>query len=799
MKHITTKLFPSSLFLFFFLFSLTCFGQVQQDTGAAQEGISPVVHRKIQRKDTASQSINFKAIFDKAEIYMMDENYAMALPLYDSLVKSNRNNGSWNFKLGLCYLNSATEFSKSVVYLETAVTATGMNTKDNSYKEDKAPIAAFLYLGDAYHRNFRFDDAIEAYRKYKTYISPNNKSYLSYLDYKIQICKNAQEITAAPVNMYIKNLGEEINSPYADYSPVLSADESILLFTSRRPDGVGGAVDEDGKSFEDIYVSYRSEDEMGWQPAKNVGAPINTAGNEATISTSIDGQILFIYKDDDSGSIYITSMQGDNWTVPQKVNGDVNSKYWETHATLSADGSILFFVSNRPGGFGGRDIYRCKRLPSGEWSKAMNLGPNINTPYEEDSPFIQPGTNTLYFASQGHKSMGGFDIFSSNYVDTGLFGGWTEPVNIGYPVNTTGNDLFYVPTLDKKRAYYSSAAQGGFGDNDIYLLIFPEKEETKLTVLRGNVIDDIGNVPPGAAISIVDANTGDVAGNYIPNPKTGKYLFILPHSKTYKITYTADGYHPVTNTYKVEPGKEYMETEMVFILKEVRMEKQELGTVGIFGMVSNLKKKPVKDVTINVVDNDKGKPVGTYKTDNKGEFQFVLKRGKNYNLSFESEGFLMQSENVNMPKENTYSSVEKNVTLQPVANGSKMVLNNLFFDSNKSKVRKDSYVELDKIVKFLKDKPEIKVEVAGYTDNKGNDDANLKLSEARSKAVVEYLTKKKFGIDKTRITNKGYGKADPIADNETEVGRQMNRRVELKILGGGAVAETPAPKGSPKK
>ena len=797
MKHIPTKFIFSFLCSLFFLFSLTCISQVMDTT--AGQGIEPVLHKKGQRQklDTTSK-VNYKGIFDRAEIFLMDENYSRALPLYDSLVTSNRANGNWNFKLGLCYLNSATEFSKAVVYLENAVAATGMNPKDNSFKEDKAPIAAYLYLGDAYHRNFRFDDAIEAYRKYKTYISPKNSKYLSYLDYKIQVCNNAKEITASPVNMYIKNLGEEINSPYPDYSPVLSADESILLFTSRRPDGVGGKVDEDGKYFEDIYISYRSEDEMGWQQAKNVGAPINTAGNEATIGTSIDGQILFIYKDDDSGSIYITSMQGDNWTVPEKVGGDVNSKYWETHATLSADGSTLYFVSNRPGGFGGRDIYRCKKLPSGDWSKAMNLGPNINTPYEEDSPFIQPGTNTLYFASQGHKSMGGFDIFSSNYVDTGLFGGWTEPVNIGYPVNTTGDDLFYVPTLDKKRAYYSSAAQGGFGDNDIYLLIFPEKEETKLTVLRGNVVDDNGNIPAGAAISIVDANNGDVVGNYIPNPKTGRYLFILPHGKTYKITYTADGYHSVTNTYKVEPGKEYMETEMVFVLKEVRLEKQELGTIGVFGAVTNLKKKPVKDVTINVVDNDKGKLIGTYKSDIKGEFQFVLKRGKNYNLSFESDGYLLQSENVNMPKENTYASVEKNVVLQPVAEGSKIVLNNLFFDSNKSKIRKDSYVELDKIVKFLKDKVELRVEVAGYTDNKGDDKLNLKLSEARAKAVMDYLTRKRGGVNLDRVISKGYGKVDPMADNSTEMGRQMNRRVELKILGDHK-AEAPAPKTGNKK
>lgn len=768
MKYIFKQLF----FAFFFVSLLS------PVLGYAQEAPQEPGKGKKESKDTAVK-VNYKSLFDRAEAYMLDENYEKALPLYDSLVTFNYKNGSWNFKLGLCYLYSPLDYSKAIVYFEAAVPSASPTTKDNSFKEDKAPVMTYLYLGDAYHRNFRFDDAIEAYRKFIPFVA-KNKFYLSYIDYKIQTCKYAKELTSNPVNMFIKNLGPEINSSYSDYSPVLSADESFLFFTSRRPENVGGKTDQDGKYFEDIYISYRTEDETGWQAAKNVGAPINTSGHEATISTSIDGQILFIYKDDeDSGSIYITSFQGDNWSVPEKVKGDVNSKYWETHATLSADGGTLYFVSNRPGGFGGRDIYRCKKLPTGEWSKAMNLGPNINTPYEEDSPFLQPGSNNLYFSSQGHKGIGGFDIFHSNFVDTGIYGGWTEPANMGYPVNTTGDDLFYVPTIDKKRAYYSSASTGGYGDNDIYLLTFPEREESKLTVFRGNIVDDFGKVPAGAAITIMDANSGDIVGNYLPNPQTGRYVFILPHSKTYKITYTADGFHAVTNTHKIDPGKEYLETEMVFILKDVRLEKKELGTVGVHGTVTNLSKKPVKNVTINVIDNGSGKPAGSYKTNATGEYTFVLKRGQNYNLSYESEGYLMLSENVNMPKDNSYASVEKNVTLQPIAGGSTIVLKNLFFDSNKSKIKKESLVELDKVAKFLKDRPDINIEVAGYTDNKGDDKSNIKLSEARAKAVMEYLVKK--GTNKSRVTAKGYGKEEPIASNDTEEGRQMNRRVELKI------------------
>jgi len=722
-----------------------------------------------------------KAMFVKAQQFLDDENYPKALELFQQVLERNQNNANWNYKLGICYLHSATEGSRAVNYIEKAVAQTSLNSNTNSFSETKAPILAYRYLADAYHRSYRFDEAIDTYKKFKTFVSEKDKKTLSEIDRSIEICNNAKELTSKPVNLVLKNLGANINTQYAEYSPVVSVDESMLLFTSRRPKNDSDkVVDVDGRYFEDIYISYYEEG-TGWSEAKNIGTPINTPGHEATIGLSADGQILFIYKDDEEeGSIYITHLEGDFWTVPEKVGGDVNSPYWESHATLSADGNTLYFVSNRPGGYGGRDIYKCKKLPTGEWSAAMNLGPTINTPYEEDAPFLHPDGKTLYFSSQGHNSMGGFDIFYSHPVDTGK-GGWTEPVNIGYPVNTTADDVFYVPTVDNKRAYFSSFSQDSYGDKDIYMLTLPEKEESKLTVFRGAVVDDFGKTPEGITITVSDANNGDMVGNYLPNPKTGKYLFILPHGKTYNITYEADGYHKVTNKYKVEPGKEYLETEMVFILKDVKMEKQTLGTVGFSGNVMDIQKKSVKNANINVIDNTTGKSVGQYTSDHQGKFSFVLERGKNYNLSFEAEGYLFQSENVNLPKEQVYSVIEKDVVLQPIAAGSKIVLKNLFFDSNKSKIRKESFIELDKIYSFLVEQSKIKAEVSGHTDNKGNEKLNTKLSQDRAKAVMDYLVKK--GINKSRLTAVGYGKNLPIASNDTDEGRQLNRRVELKILG----------------
>ncbi len=720
-------------------------------------------------------------LFSQAEEYLLNENYEKAIPLYKQLIVNNPQNSNWNFKLGICYLYSPSEYSKAISCLEKAVVNTANNTNDESFKEERSPLLAIKFLADAYHRNYRFTEAIDTYNKFLNALQGNAKVYKVEIENQIQVCKNAIDLVASPVNMIIKNLGAEVNSKYADYSPVISVDESMLLFTSRRPENIGGKTDDDGRYFEDIYISYMNEDENGWLPAKNIGLPINTPDHEATIGASIDGQIVFIYRNDaDSGSIYTTSLQGENWTVPEKVGGDVNSKYWESHASLSADGSILYFVSNRPGGYGGRDIYRSKKLPSGKWGKPQNLGPNINTLYEEDSPFLQPGTNRLYFSSQGHKNMGGFDIFFSDYVDSGATGGWSIPQNMGYPVNTTGDDVFYLPTIDNKRAYYSSFAEGTYGDKDIYMLTLPENEESKLTVFKGSVLDIFGKQAKGVVVTVTDADNGELIGSYTPNAKTGRYLLILPHNKTFNISYSAEGLTTITKPYTVAPGKEYSETGMTFIMKDVVLPKEELGTIGVTGVVTNGKKKVVKNVIINVVENTTQKQVGKYYTDSKGMYAFALERGRNYNISFEAPGYLFQSENINMPRAKIYSIVEKNITLQPDTSGSRIILKNLFFDVNKSIIRKESFVELDKLYKFLKGKPALKVEVAGYTDNKGNDKLNVNLSYNRAKAVVAYLVKK--GIKESRLVPKGYGKEEPVASNDTEVGRQQNRRVEVKII-----------------
>jgi outer membrane protein OmpA-like peptidoglycan-associated protein len=630
---------------------------------------------------------DFKRKFQAAEDSITLGNYADALVILDQLSKQDSGNANISFKIGMCYLNSDLEKQKALPFLETAVASINPDYKENDYKERKAPDAALQYLAQAYHLNNRFDEAISTYEKVKVLYGTSNPKEVAQINENIEMCKTGKVLVANPVNIVVTNLGSKINTQYPEYAPVISADESTLIFTSRRPTGTGTMRTEDGKYYEDIYISYKVDGQ--WTEPKGIANNINTYYHEASIGLSVDAQELFIYKDDNGdGNIYSSKLLGDTWTLPAKLGSNINSKNWETHATVSPDGNTLYFVSDRKGGFGGRDLYFCNRLPSGEWGLAQNAGNVLNTPKEEDAPFIHPDGQKLYFSSKGHNTMGGFDIFVSTLDSTGK---WGVPQNLGYPINTSDDDIFYAPTANGKGAYYSSFREGGFGEKDIYLITIPEQKESQLTVYKGVVKDIYGKVPDGMKINVYDNATGDLVGVYTPNSQTGKYLFIL--------------------------------------------------TPGI-----------------------------------------------NYNIRYEASDstYLFQSENLDVPLNSAYQVINQAVELKPIKVGQKLILKNIFFDFNSSKLRPASKNELDKLVKVLNANPQIAIEIGAHTDAKGSDEKNLKLSQDRANSMIEYLVGKK--IDPKRLRPVGYGETQPIAPNETpdgkdyEAGRQLNRRIECKLL-----------------
>ncbi|MFN4235462.1 MAG: OmpA family protein [Bacteroidia bacterium] len=634
--------------------------------------------QSIERQDAAKA-------FNKGNNLMLNQNYQQAIKYFLLADSLDPNNSNINFKLGYCYLNSLNGKKRAEEYLIKAVKNISAKYKDNNYKERGAPSIAWFYLGQAYHLNNKFDQAIEAFNKFREFVNPNDLNIASEINRQIEYCINGKMLSEAPVAIEVKNLGKTINSPYPEYAPVISADESVLIFTSRRNNSTGGKIAEDGSYYEDIYISYNKNGE--WTEPQSIGSTINTEGHEATIGLSVDGQQLFIYKDDNGdGNIYYSKLEGDTWQTPIKLSDNINSKSWESHATISSDGNTLYFTSDRKGGFGGRDIYFSRKLPNGEWGLPINMGPKINTPYDEDGPFIHPDNRTLFFSSKGHNSMGGFDVFISMKDENG---NWSQAMNMGYPLNSSDDDVFYVLSADGKRAYYSSFKEDGYGEKDLYMANFIEFKEKPLALIKGTVKDAYGNVPKDVVIIVSDNETGEVVGTYIPNSRTGNYLFILPP-------------------------------------------------------------------------------------------------GANYNISYEAEGYLFKSENIDIPEDANYFQVNKAIELEAIQVGSKIVLNNIFFDFDKATLRDISKVELEKLTKLMELNTQMKVEISGHTDAKGNEDYNLKLSQDRAQAVVDYLINR--GIDKNRMIAKGYGKLKPIAPNynadgsENPEGMQLNRRVELKIL-----------------
>ena len=542
--------FQSSLFisLVFFACSFNALGQDEVTTEANKEQES------------------FRSLFTQAGFHIEYKNYNLALPLFLKMDSLKPDNANVQYRIGQCYLESANDKEKAISYLEKAITNTTTNYNDLAYTEEKAPIYAYLDLGKAYHYNYQMDTAISTLKKLKSLL--HAKHYMQSDAMRlIEMCTFAKQQIANPIDVEIVNLGVDINTEYADFGPVINADESMMIFTSRRKGTTGRGTTIDGKYYEDIYVSYK---EAGnWTEPQKIGPSINTSEHDAAIGLSADGQRLFVYKDDEGdGNIYQSFLVGEDWTVPEKLNENINSEKWETHASISAKGDLLYFVSDRNGGMGGRDIYRCKTLPNGEWALPENIGPSINTPYDEDAPFIHPNGKMLFFSSKGHETMGGFDILFSEMDENG---NWGAAQNIGYPINTTLDDIYYVPSTDGQRGYYSSAANTGYGDVDLYMAAYKGMEEIALTVLKGvmAVFDNEG-IPVTAEILVTDnSNPDSPALIYTPNSSTGKYIIILNAGRDYNVAYMINDSIVHSENIFIPEESSYQEIERTIDLKKI--------------------------------------------------------------------------------------------------------------------------------------------------------------------------------------------------------------------------------------
>ena len=737
-----------------------------------------------QKKNAGDYSKNLK----EANLLILEQNYTQALKYLQAAYHIDSLNANINYKLGQCYLETSGEKHKALKYLEKASENVSRNFDPMNPTEKTAPVNTYRLLGIAYRLKNQMNESNTMFDKYKEYIQgAKNKELTADLDHQIGINLTAIDYLLDQSKIKVVSVGDSINTSYPEYNPVVSSDESTLYFTSRRPGGASEEKTDEDLYFEDVYLCTKKKD-GSWDKPKSVGSSINSTESEAVVSISADSRQLFVCRDVNKGDIYVSNWDDKNWGNLIPLGSTINSKNKESFATITRDGNKLYFVSNGKGGgsVGGDDIWTSTKLPDGSWGVATNLGPVINTIYDEESPYITSDGNTLYFSSQGHKNMGGFDIFKSVKDKNG---DWSEPENLRPPFNSTEDDIDYMQSADGKHAYFASVRPGGRGDKDLYMINL-EKPEDKNTIIKGTLtFDGTKNVPENVHIIIKDP-VGSVTEDITPNKSNGSYIIITHPGKNGKkltLEYEATGFQSKSQTIEVPANTSYDEIEKELELKNVNLESKTSGTMNITGTIKDVNRKPIPNSQV-VVKNNLTKQLisSNYTSADSGSYYFILKSGENYNLSFEAGGYLFQSANINIPKNPDYSVISKNIILDKLSVGAKIVLNNIFFDSNKATLRPESNVEIEKLFDLLQRNATISIEVQGHTDNKGSEAANLILSQNRAQSIVNELIKR--GIDSKRLAAKGFGSSLPIAPNTMpngkpdEVGMQLNRRVEIKIL-----------------
>lgn len=522
-----------------------------------------------------------------AELKKKNPSYLKALEYYQIAYQANADDAFLNYKIGYCYINTH-EKEKSIPYLEKAL------QKDPTVSPD----ARYL-LARAYHLNYEFDKAVTEYTRLKESVdamtaekdlaivmyalTENGKSWnvtqeptksiiKKLISKKIEECDNGKKLFNAPVKATIENLGTVLNSEFPEYSPIIKADESQLFFTSRRPGTTGGKTDRtDGLYFEDIYVSKKINNT--WNIPEALPSPVNTRKHNSALGISADGQTLFLYDMANGGDILVSTLKGDQWMEPVKLPASINSSAAERSVCISADKRRLFF--ERDGEDKDRNIYMTTLDKKGNWKTPVKLPKQINTEYDEDGIFFHPDGKTLFFSSKGHNSMGGYDIFKAELKEDGT---WSDPINLGYPINTPDDDIFFILSADGRHGFYSSVRKEGRGYTDIYIVEMPENEDkskpgSAVTLLTGVITDEVSKQPLEAKIEITDNSTGEIVAELESNSKTGDYLIALPSGKNYGIAIDKEEYLFHSENFDLPVSQDYQKIE-----KNIGLKKAEIGT-----------------------------------------------------------------------------------------------------------------------------------------------------------------------------------------------------------------------------
>ena len=409
--------------------------------------------------------------------------------------------------------------------------------KATQINESYYPVV-WLRLGDIYMNDDDYERAEKCYKKFLQY-EKQNKQNIQTVQHNLETIAFRRKAIANPVPFNPQNMGNTINSKYQEYLPSLTADEQTLVFTrkvwARDAQPVGNE--------EDLYMSSKVNGQ--WTPATRMPSPLNSDGNEGAECISQDGRVMFFTACERKGGagscdLYLCTRSGDKWSAPRNLGNPVNTGGWETQPSFSIDGRTLYFASNRPGGKGGNDIWKTILMDNGRWSKPINLGDSINTPGDERCPFIHYDDQTLYFASNGHVGMGDMDIFYSRKINDST---WSKPVNIGYPINTKGEDASLIVSPSGKTAIFTSDRDGGFGSLDLYQFeLYKDAQPLAVTYMKGVVFDQKTNAKLSATVKIIDVASGKEIASTSSDPVNGSFIISLPVNKTYALNVSKNKY-----------------------------------------------------------------------------------------------------------------------------------------------------------------------------------------------------------------------------------------------------------------
>ncbi len=744
---------------------------------------------------TLGQQVDVDNLRFRAEKYFSIKNYEQAYKLFEELTKVVPEDHINHYKTGVCLFNflDINEQVKSIPYFEFAKKNLEVIPKD-----------VYFYLGQAYHKDMRIEEALESFNNYKRLTgSTENEDIEKKLEHSIQTCKNALVLLRQKKNIAITNLGPSINSANIEYNPVVAADQSRMAFT---------VLDQSSEPFkEEIRVTYNNG-KGSWEKPETID--VGTENNVGTAGMSADGKemMIFIGGVNQTGNLYSIQRKGKKWSTPNIYNKQINSGHLESTASTTPDGRTIYFASNRPGGYGGFDIYMSKKDKDGNWGKAINLGPIVNTSANEDAPFIHPDQRTLFFTSNGHNTIGGQDIFKT--VKMGQK--WSNPENMGFPINTAADDNYFTLTADGKKGFFSSDRKGGFGRQDIYWFDMPEEyANIPLTLVKGRILAGEGKnkKPVSCKINVVEKDTGKpLEYVYSPDIQTGNYLMIFPPNKSYNMIIKADGYLPHTISIEVPRQTYFYELYQQINLKSVKQFDKVVGQeVTVQNAFFDTKKEDVintkKANESMLVRNDS---VDVYElmdliiaSEDEIAFDYLSELYKinplesvEFNASSKTESadavyFYDENKKEDLElhivgNDTIYTLPELNVKQASIAQKNKPInkitydkklLESIFmvyFSAGDSIVQEDYLKQMKEVVTILDKNKSLGIEISGFASPEGDQDKNKVLSNARANEVLNYFNTN--GIPRRRIIAKGLG----VTNDNTE--KEKNRRVEIRIV-----------------